>query len=351
MKSIDLFCGAGGLTLGLKAAGFHVSAAVEIKKDAMETFYSHSPDAIHFNQDVRTINFKQFRGKADVVTGGPPCQPFSLGGLRKAQADKRDMIPEFIRCLEESRPDAFIMENVPGLLTKHTRPYFDSVLSRLAALGFTLNWAVLHAADYGVPQNRRRLFVLGARKLFLRFPKPTHGEGTKKPRIESRSILKAEPIGEPPNCPVIFAKFPDLRPSPYAGQLYNGGGRPINPLGPCHTILAASGGYKTHWVDTEEIAPEYHAHLKKGGKPWEGNVRGARRLTIEECSRIQTFPAGLKFVGSRSSQYTQVGDAVPPVLATILGQAVFFQLAGEADEQTLLAPSSECESVQTVLSL
>ena len=351
MKSIDLFSGAGGLTLGLKAAGFEVAAAVEIRKDAMDTFCTHSADAVHFNQDVRTINFRQFRGKIDFVSGGPPCQPFSMGGLRKAEADKRDMIPEFIRCLEEACPDAFIMENVPGLITNHTRSYFDSVLTRLAKLGFTLNWSVVNSADYGVPQKRKRLFVLGARTQLLKFPKPTHGEGTKKRHIESRSLLKAEPIGEVPNCPVKFAKFPDLRPSPYAGQVYNGGGRPIDPHGPCHTILASSGGYKTHWVDTQHIAPEYHAHLRKGGKPREGEVPGARRLTVEECSRIQTFPVTLKFMGSRSSQYTQVGDAVPPMLAEGLGRSVLAQLLGRAKDTELLAASPECESVQTVLGL
>jgi len=351
MKSIDLFSGAGGLTLGLREAGFEVADGVEINRDAMATFFTHSPNAIHFNQDVRSVDFTQFRGKVPFVSGGPPCQPFSLGGLRKAQGDRRDMIPEFIRCLRECQPEAFVMENVPGLLTKHTRPYFDSVLSQLSALGFQLNWGVLNAADYGVPQKRKRLFVLGSRKTFLRFPRPTHGEGTKKPRIQSSRILKNKPIGEVPQCPVKFATFPDLRPSPYAGQIYNGGGRPIDPKGPCHTILASSGGYKTHWIDTEGVAPIYHAHLMKGGKPWVGEVSGARRLTVEECARIQTFPVDLNFVGSRSSKYKQVGDAVPPTLAAALGTAIFFQLSGHIDEEKLLAPSAECEAVQSLLAL
>jgi len=346
-----LLSGAGGLTLGLKSAGFEVAAAVELNRDAMDTFWAHSPNAIHFNEDVRGIDFTPFRGKVPFVSGGPPCQPFSLGGLRKAQKDKRDMIPEFIRCLSEVRPDAFIMENVPGLLTKHTRSYFDSALSQHSALGFKLNWAVLNAADYGVPQKRKRLFILGSRTTFLRFPRPTHGEGSAKQRIASSQILKANPVGEPPTCPVRFAKYPDLRPSPYAGQIYNGGGRPIDPNGPCHTVLASSGGYKTHWVDTKNVAPVYHAHLLNGGKPWTGDVPGARRLTVEECARIQTFPLGMTFVGSRSSRYKQVGDAVPPTLAETLGKAVYFQLAGRIDEETLMTLTQECEAVQTVLSL
>jgi DNA (cytosine-5)-methyltransferase 1 len=351
MKSIDLFSGAGGLTLGLKEAGFEVAAAVEFKKDAMDTFCGHSPDAIHYNQDVRTVDFTKFKGQVPFVSGGPPCQPFSLGGLRRADKDRRDMIPEFIRCLREVQPEAFLMENVPGLLTKHTRPYFESVLTQLSSLGYRLNWGVLNAADYGVPQKRRRLFVLGARHMFLRFPRSTHGEGTKKRHIASKQLLKSKPVGEVPNCPVKYASYPDLRPSPYAGQLYNGGGRPIDPDGPCHTILASSGGYKTHWVDTEGIAPKYHAHLSKGGKPWVGEVPGARRLSVEECAMIQTFPADLAFAGSRASRYTQVGDAVPPVLGAALGQAIMFQLMGKIDERLLLEPTIEYESIQAMLAL
>jgi DNA (cytosine-5)-methyltransferase 1 len=137
-----------------------------------------------------------------------------------------------------------------------------------------------------------------------------------------------------------------LRPSPYAGQVYNGGGRPVDPEGPCHTILASSGGYKTHWIDTLGVAPEYHAHLKKGGSPREGEVPGARRLSVEECVRIQTFPDDLIFHGKRSSQYTQVGDAVPVILAQVLASSVFFQLTGASNDQHLLLPLSEVEHFQ-----
>ena len=347
MNTIDLFSGAGGLSLGLKAAGAKLLACVERNSDACATHYEHSPECEHLNKDIREIDFSRFRGKIDLVAGGPPCQPFSLGGLRKAQTDSRDMIPQFIRCLEEVSPHAFIMENVPGLLTRKTRPYFDRTISQLAKLGYTLNWAVLHSANYGVPQKRRRLFVLGSRSnQILRFPMPTHGSGTNNPHPRSFDYIGLEPLGEPPNCPVKFAKYPDLRPSPYAGQVYNGGGRPVDPEGPCHTILASSGGYKTHWIDTLGVAPEYHAHLKKGGSPREGEVPGARRLSVEECVRIQTFPDDLVFHGKRSSQYTQVGDAVPVMLAQALASSVFFQLKGMSKDQQLLLPSSEVEHFQ-----
>lgn len=350
MNTIDLFSGAGGLSIGLQQGGATLIACVEKNRDAIATHEAHTPNCEHFNQDVRTIDFSRFRGRVELIAGGPPCQPFSLGGLRKAANDSRDMIPEFIRCLREVRPEAFIMENVPGLLTKQTRPYFERALALMAAEGFVLNWAVLHSADYGVPQNRRRLFVLGSRNEMLMFPAPTHGEGTNQPRPRSYDVIGTEPFGEAPNCPVKYASFPDLRPSPYAGQLYNGGGRPINPEGPCHTILASSGGYKTHWIDTQGIAPIYHDHLQKGGQPWKGEVPGARRLSVEECARIQTFPDGMVFMGKRSAQYTQVGDAVPVKLATAISQAVIGQTTGNA-VATLMDATEEVLNHQLQLNL
>lgn len=243
------------------------------------------------------------------------------------------------------------MENVSGLITRQTRSYFDSVLSKLRAAGYHLNWAVLHSADYGVPQKRRRLFVLGFRDKLLRFPIPTHGPNYSIPHVRSYDVIGLEPIGLSPNCPVKYARHPDLRSSPYAGHIYNGGGRPIDPNSPCHTILASSGGYKTHWIDTQGIAPMYHAHLLNGGKPWGGEVPGARRLSVEECARIQTFPAEIEFYGSRSSQYTQVGDAVPVILAQAVAAAVFSQLSASHAGDEYLDPDWEVSHYQTRLAI
>lgn len=346
MKAIDLFCGAGGLSLGLEAVGIDLHACVDMSKDAIETHSWHSGRAEHLLGDIRGFSFERFRGKVDLVVGGPPCQPFSVGGLRRASADPRDMIPEFVRVLTEVAPAGFIMENVPGLVQRSTRPYFEWALAQLESAGYELNWAVLNAADYGVPQKRRRLIVLGSRLGVLRFPKPTHGTLAGVPHVSALAVLGANPIGEAPNCPVKYAKFPDLRPSPYAGHIYNGGGRPIDPNGPCHTILASSGGYKTHWVDTLNVAPEYHAHLRAGGAPRDGEVPGARRLSVEECAIIQTFPTSMRFAGAKSSRYTQVGDAVPPDLASPIARAVRAQLSGVADDDSLLPPVEQASTVQ-----
>ena len=250
------------------------------------------------------------------------------------------MIPSFLAAVEVVQPEAVLMENVPGLIVASRIHYLHGVLQSLLNLGYMPSWRVLNASHYGVPQARRRLFVVGLKGQAFWFPKPTHGPDTDNPVVPASSILSIDrPIGEPPVCPVVFAKYPDLRPSPYAGHIYNGGGRPIDLTKACHTIYASAGGYKTHWVDTENVAPIYHKHLSEGGAPWEGSVSGARRLTVEESALIQTFPEWLTFAGGRSAQYTQIGDAVPPMLAEHLARAIVAQLAGRPTSELTHLPS------------
>lgn len=330
MLAIDLFSGPGGLSLGMKQAGIEPIVAVEKRRDAVDTYAGHTPGAEHFCDDIRSLSFTRYQGKADIVYGGPPCQPFSTGGLRRGNADARNMFPEFCRVLAETRPAAFLCENVPGLATSRSQQqYLSGILQEFEALGYRVTWQVVSAADYGVPQKRRRLIIVGMRSGEFWFPKPSHGPQGDQPHVASGTFVsKDRPLGEPPDCPVVYAKNPDPRRSPYAGHVYNGGGRPIDLSGPCHTILASAGGYKTHWVDTLDIAPGYTAELLEGGSPRSGPVPGARRLTVKESALLQTFPAGMAFAGSRSSQYTQVGDAVPPQLAHALGAALKAQLSG-----------------------
>ncbi len=328
ITALDLFSGPGGLTLGMKAAGIVPAAGVELNRDAAATYRRHSPEVDHFCADIRDIDLVRYRGAVDVVFGGPPCQPFSLGGRRRGSTDSRDMVPEFIRAVRETRPRAVVMENVPGLLTKRHRAYFEAALAAIEELGFFVSWRVLSADDYGVPQRRQRVFVVGMREQTFRFPRPTHGPDGSRPYVAAGTILSGVPIGEPAKSPVYYAPVVDLRPSPYAGHVYKGGGRPINLERPSPTVYASAGGNKTHWVDTAHVAPEYHAHLMAGGAPREGIVPGARRLSVEETALLQTFPSDFVFEGSKSSRYTQAGDAVPPRLAQVLGG----ELAGQLRE-------------------
>lgn len=320
LTSIDLFCGAGGLSLGLERAGFRSVLGMDINRDAMATFRRVLPHAEALERSVADYDFRQWRG-VDLVAGGPPCQPFSNGGKRLAQRDARDMIPAFARAVNEVMPRAFIMENVAGLLAPRNSEYMAEVLGLFDSRYTLLPPRIINAADYGVPQKRIRVVLIGLlRDSSIDFPAPTHHPGH---YVTAGSVLRrGEVMGNANPSRVVYAKTPDLRPSPYAGQLFNGGGRAINFDQPAPTILASAGGNKTHFVDEMDLVPPYHKHLWDGGRPRVGTLRGGRRLTVLESALLQTFPADMVFEGSRSSQYTQVGNAVPPRLAEVVGASV-----------------------------
>lgn len=319
LTSIDLFCGAGGLSLGLERAGFRSVLGVDLNRDACATYRHAMPHAQVLERSILEIDFRQWRG-IDLIAGGPPCQPFSNGGKRLASTDMRDMLPEFVRAVNEARPRAFVLENVAGLLAPRNRNYFNKILSNFHSDYSILPPKLINAADYGVPQKRLRVMVIGFLKGGLDFPAPTHRPDSYVP---AGSVLSLEQLqGDLNPSKVIYAKKPDLRVSPYAGQLFNGGGRAINLEQPAPTILASAGGNKTHFIDQLGLVPPYHRHLRNGGRPRSGHLEGARRLTVLESAILQTFPAEMAFEGSRSSQYAQIGNAVPPRLAEVVGSSL-----------------------------
>ena len=329
--ALDLFAGAGGLSLGLQRAGFQTVCAVESDPDAARTYASHCAGTEVREGRVEGQDFGEFRGRVSLVCGGPPCQPFSSGGLRRGESDDRNGLPSFVRAVESVEPEAVLVENVPGLAVGKRKEALEELVSDLKSLGYRAEWEVLNAADYGVPQSRRRLFIVGLRAGSFLWPEPTHGEGTPQERIAAGQVLSDEPVGPPNRSLVTYAKNPDLRPSPYHGLLFNGGGRPIDLERPAPTILASAGGNKTPFLDTLGVVPTYHAHLKGGGEPDIGEVPGARRLTVREAARLQSFPDEVEFHGRPSSQYRQIGNAVPPLLARALGESLRSALMGNAE--------------------
>jgi DNA (cytosine-5)-methyltransferase 1 len=319
LTSIDLFCGAGGLSLGLEQAGFRSIMGADLNNDACATYERSFPKAEVLRQSVSDINFKQWRG-ADLLAGGPPCQPFSNGGKRLAEVDHRDMLPAFVNAVNEALPATFLMENVAGLLASRNRDYLESILAKISSKYTILPPKIVNASDFGVPQRRLRVIIIGFRTGKVAFPDPTHFPSN---YIASGTVInRADSLGQPNPSKVIYAKSPDLRQSPYAGQLFNGGGRALNLDHPAPTILASAGGNKTHFVDVLNLVPQYHRHLWDGGKPKIGALPGARRLTVQESALLQTFPPVMVFEGSQSSKYAQIGNAVPPRLAEIVGTSI-----------------------------
>jgi site-specific DNA-cytosine methylase len=139
VKAIDLFSGPGGMTLGMKQVGWEPIASVEKRRDAVDTYSAHTPEPDHYCDDIRNVSFSKYRGKADLVFGGPPCQPFSTRGLRRGTSDTRNMMPAYISVIEEVQPRAFLIENVPGLVTKARIGYLTEVLRDLSNLGYRLS--------------------------------------------------------------------------------------------------------------------------------------------------------------------------------------------------------------------
>lgn len=320
---LDLFAGAGGLSQGLQDAGMDVVAASEWDEDSLTTYAKRHLAAVMYPGDIAKVDFTPFRGAIDIVAGGPPCQPWSDGGKGLGHSDPRDGFPHFIRAVQAIQPRAFLIENVAGLTRGARRVHYLKLLRDLEELGYEVDSQVLTAAQYGVPQSRKRLFIVGIRSAAFTWPAPTHGPGQRSPaRVAGDVLSAATPLGEPNRSIVTYAKRPDLRPSPYDGLLFNGGGRPIDLSDLAPTLLASMGGNKTPWIDTLGIVPGYHAHLVAGGEPRAGVVPGARRITVSEAAALQTFPENMWFAGRRSSQYRQVGNAVPPLLAREVGRAL-----------------------------
>ena len=340
LKAVDLFAGAGGLSLGLHIAGWNVIAAIEYDRQATITYKQNFPHTTVICSDICTVDLKQFQD-IDLLAGGPPCQPFSVAGKQQAAKDARDMIPQFTRAVNEIKPRAFLMENVKGLVSTKHRSYALSAIHEFEKLGYSVYWVVLDAAMYGVPQHRERVFFVGLPKgKYFKFPSPTHGPGAPQPYVTAGQALNDVSQDEPNRAIVSYAKNPVLRPSPWAGMIINGKGRPINIDTPGPTIPATAGGNRTHIIDPDRVLFEYHRHLMNGGTPRSGRVEGVRRLNVRESARLQSFPDDFVFTGSKSTQYRQVGNAVPPLLAAAVASSVYKALKTTEDVQRMFFQNS-----------
>lgn len=345
VRALDIFAGAGGLSIGLEEAGFDIVAGAEWDSDACETFAKAHPSADVLEGDVNATTFTRWHDEVDVVVGGPPCQPWSTGGKRLGPEDPRDGWPAFLRALREIRPRAFIAENVAGFAAGARKAHLATLVAELSALGYDVCCQVVNAADYGVPQRRQRLLIVGLRGQRFCFPAPIFGPGRERPWPPAGDVVASNPLGVPNPSIVTYARRPDLRPNPYDGHIFNGGGRPIELSRPAPTLLASMGGNKTPWIDTLGIVPEYHSHLLGGGEPGSGRVPGARRITVDEAALLQTFPPGTHFAGRRSSCYRQIGNAVPPRLAYEVGKALVKQLAGWTDQLSATTPAVDSRAM------
>jgi DNA (cytosine-5)-methyltransferase 1 len=384
LSTIDLFCGAGGITQGFRQAGYHCLYANDLMPEAIDTFRQNHPTMRAECKPIEEVNAATLRrslglrnGDLDVLVGGPPCQGFSINAPSRFLKDPRNsLFKHYARFVEEFAPKAFVFENVPGLLSMADGAVFEKILQVFSELGYQLSVKILFGPHYGIPQERWRLILLGSMFGEIAHPLPTHfakgranfrGGGSLTLQLtaaDAKQLTAAVTVGE------AIRDLPRLNmgegaeevgyttdaTSSYALRLRNPDGVTFN-----HVAAKLSkqniermqhvppGG---SWRDIpHDLLPRgmqqarKSDHTKRYGRlsfdgfsgtvltkcdPHWGTVflpDQDRTLSVREAARLQSFPDSYRFLGSRVSQYVQVGNAVPVLMATAIAKAVREHLA------------------------
>lgn len=299
-KSIEICAGAGGQALGLELAGFFHVALVECEKDYCECLKRNRSQWNVFCMDVHHFDGKPYRGQIDLLSGGVPCPPFSVAGKQLGADDERDLFPQMLRLVEEINPRTVMIENVRGLLDPKFDIYRHQILQRLNNLGYRSYIQLLNASDYGVPQLRPRVVIVGIQKelpgIFhfpMRIPEKTKSVGeTLYELISANGWEKAEEWK---------LKANRIAPTLVGGSKKHGG----PDLGPTRAKKA----WKEMGVDGKGVANEAP----------EANFRGMPRLTPKMLARIQGFPDDWDFGKRKTTACRMIGNAFPPPVAFNVG--------------------------------
>ena len=334
---IDLFAGCGGLSLGFEMAGFKSLLAIDNWQDALTTYAYNRNDAKTLCEDLATLDpskiMKEYNiPNVDLIIGGPPCQGFSIAGKRIVDDERNSLYKSFVRMVAYFKPKVFLLENVPNILSLGEGVIRDAIVKDFSDLGYTVSYKVLLAADYGVPQNRRRAIFVG----FLdgqhfEFPKPT----------VTKPITSKEAISDLPEDSIAEAgAYTSAPQSEYQKLMRQGSTGVYNHEITVHNertkeiiaMVPDGGNYKdlpdelqntrkVHiaWTRLNSARPSmtidtghrHHFHFKYNRVP-----------TVRESARIQSFPDDFIFMGSKTSQYKQVGNAVPPMLAKSIAESI-----------------------------
>lgn len=312
LRALDLFSGAGGLALGVELAGISLLAVVDIDPICCRTLELNRPEWPVICVDVRRLDLGQFRERPHLLTGGPPCQPFSAASIRHGRGalDGRDCIPYFMRALIQLEPEGFILENVPGLLEPRNHSYFHRMVGRLRR-GYRVAWKVLDASGFEVPQRRRRLILMGIRRdlgITPTFPAESPG------RLSLRSVLRQDHLDG------RWLRYPGGR----SATEYNGASRlkiiPWTPPSrPGRKAVIRKGQDPDQPTDTLKATQSKMGDraLCVCGRAPNGNIY-VQPLGVKACAALQGFPAEWKFSGTKTKILAQIGNAVPPPFAAAL---------------------------------
>ena len=333
---IDLFAGCGGLSLGFEMAGFDVKLAIDNWEDALVTYRYNRKEAQAINADLLNLDPKEVENKynvhdIDVIIGGPPCQGFSVAGKRIIDDERNKLYKSFVRFVEHFKPKAFVMENVPNILSIGAGMVRDAIIKDFSDLGYTTSYKVLTASDYGVPQNRRRAIFVGLCGKEFHFPSKTTTE----------PVTTYDALSDLPEGTIEDGReYPTPPMSEYQKTMRNGANYLYNHQITIHTpetqriiaMVPDGGNYKSlpqemwglrkvhiAWTRMNSQKPCFTIDT---GHRHHFHYRYNRIPTVREAARIQSFPDSFIFVGSRTSQNKQVGNAVPPFMALAIANQI-----------------------------
>jgi DNA (cytosine-5)-methyltransferase 1 len=375
LTAIDLFCGAGGLSAGLEMAGFRVLAGVDLFEAAGETFEATHPHARFVGKPIEDVTIEELLsvtglrpGELTILAGGPPCQAYSVYNHQRGMHDSRaTLFREYLRIVEGLRPEWIVMENVMGIYSIAGGAAVRAIKDELSALGYYVEEKALKAEDYGVPQERRRVVFIGNRVgAPVKHPAPSHGDG-----LEPFTSIK-EAIGDLAHLEngqdLGTASYTEA-PKGHFRQFVRGNRTIVNnhsapKLGKLNVQRLAHIQPGGSWRDIPfDLLPagmkraKRSDHTKRYGRmTWEGlsctvltkcdihwgayiHPEQDRAISVREAARLQSFPDWFEFAGSKTDQYIQVGNAVPPLLGRAIGSTIrdiivdsrggFFSVAAE----------------------
>lgn len=300
LVALDLFAGCGGLSLGFESVGIR-TVGIEKEEDCAATYNKNLAGTCTVGFLDREYSFPP----ADIVIGGPPCQPFSVRGKQLGIADSRDGFPAFINAVEALQPRLFMFENVRGMKFRNSA-YLSEIVGCLAELGYEVQMRILNAKHYGVPQNRERLFVVGTRGLEFTYPEPDKRAYTAGEALEDIAYeVSDDDIFLTPSQDAYVKRYEE------ASKCVNP--RDLDFRKPARTLTCRNLAAATS--DMQRI------RLPDGRR---------KRLSVREGARLQSFPDWFQFAGNKTSQLYQIGNAVPPMLAYRVGAAILDAFHGRA---------------------
>jgi DNA (cytosine-5)-methyltransferase 1 len=340
---VDCFCGAGGLSLGLKAAGFEIGYAFDNDEAPIKT-YAHNMGPHAHVKDIKQLDPEEILtsldvepGEIDLVAGGPPCQGFSVQ-RRGADKDERNhLVGEYLRVCSVLLPRFVLMENVGGILSKRGKSHFMQIVEGLEIIGYKTAFRKLHALQYGVPQDRRRVFLVAERVgegESQRFDWPTPQSDKVKTVKDAIWDLRRKKDGFLPNhradklSAINIERIRSLKPGQGRDSL------PEHLQLPCHRTNSGHRHLDTYGrMDWSQPAPTITARFDSFSRGRFGHPEADRTITLREGARLQTFPDDFEFFGTKVEMARQVGNAVPPLLAKAVGKKILESIIAIRSDQ------------------